>query len=484
MTGYSIMRIVGKLWGVAVLGFLPTVMVGAQESPPAPLPDQGKGGYESTAPAAAGEKTAAPAAGVCQDVAGPACDDGCGQTACTECSELFSCNDGGSQPWTLPQPSFLQKNRIKMGGWLQQGITFNNKNPVDDYNGPVATNDLDTEYQMNQLWLYFVRPVNTDDGGWDIGGRIDMLYGSDFRFGVNHGLENNINDLDQNYGMVIPQMYLEVAVDKLSVKVGHFAGILDYEVIPAPANPFYSHSYSYGYTVPQLVTGIMGDYKLTDQLSVQACLHRGWMMFEDTNDTLDFMGGVKWVSADKKTSVAYALSVGPQDPPAIVNGVPIADWDGTPGNQDRFVYSLVCQHQFTDQFKYVLVHNLGLEDNALPPGQNAEWYGLNQYFLYQINPKWSANLRFEWMRDDDGARIAGPGNVPGIRAWNGAGFAGNFFNCTVGANWRPLPSLVVRPELRWDRYDGPASFLRGNMPFGAGTGRDQLTFAVDAVLMF
>ena len=28
-------------------------------------------------------------------------------------------------------------------------------------------------------------------------------------------------------------MYLEVAVHKLSVKLGHFAAILDYEVIPA-----------------------------------------------------------------------------------------------------------------------------------------------------------------------------------------------------------------------------------------------------------
>jgi hypothetical protein len=41
-------------------------------------------------------------------------------------------------------------------------------------------------------------------------------------------------------------------------------------VIPAPPNPFYSHSYSYGYTVPQLVTGALADWKMTDQWSVQA----------------------------------------------------------------------------------------------------------------------------------------------------------------------------------------------------------------------
>ena len=92
-------------------------------------------------------------------------------------------------------------------------------------------------------------------------------------------------------------------------------------------------------------------------------------MFEDTNEDLDFMGGVKWVSSDKRTSVAFALSTGAQDPLAVVDGVAIGDWNGIPGDQERFVYSLVFQHQLTDRFRYVAVHNLGYEDNAVPtPG--------------------------------------------------------------------------------------------------------------------
>ena len=406
-----------------------------------------------------------------------------------ECDEANCCDsDRGRQPapWRLPQPGLLQRLGITMGGWLQQGITFNGDRPGDDYNGPVATNDLDAEYQMNQLWLYFDRPINTAERGWDIGGRIDMLYGTDFRFGINPGLENRINDLDRGtYGMVIPQLYLEVGIGDLSVKFGHFAAILDYELIPAPPNPFYSHSYSYGYTVPQLVTGFLADYKVTEQWSVQAGLHRGWMMFEDTNEDLDFMGGVKWVSSDKRTSVAFALSTGAQDPLAVVDGVAIGDWNGIPGDQERFVYSLVFQHQLTDRFRYVAVHNLGYEDNAVPtPGglQDGEWYGLNQYFLYQINPKWAANFRFEWLRDDDGARIAGPGNIPGVRAWNGVGFAGSFYALTCGVTWRPTLNWMVRPEIRWDWYDGLPG-PRG-LPFDNGSDDDQFLFAVDVIFLF
>jgi hypothetical protein len=327
---------------------------------------------------------------------------------------------------------------------------------------------LDDEYQMNQLWLYLDRPADNGGCGWAVGGHVDMIYGSDFRFGINYGLEDKINGSNfQHYGLVIPQAYAEVAYDNLSVKVGHFAAILDYEAVPAVANPFYSHSYSYGYTVPQLVTGALAEYKLTDRFSVLGGLHRGWFMFEDINDDWDFMGGIKWKSEDGNTSLAYALSTGPQDPL---------------GAQDRFVYSLVFQQQVTEKLRYVAVQNLGLENNANPrTGEDAEWYGLNQYFLYTINPCWSANMRVEILRDDDGMRVAGPGNLPGVYAFSGRGFAGDFVALTCGLSWRPNANLVVRPEIRWDMFEGPAGPT--GLPFG-GDDDDQLTVAMDAILTF
>ena len=373
------------------------------------------------------------------------------------------------EPWTLPQPCFLQKHGIRIGGWLDHGVTFNADGVANQFNGPVATNDLDHEYQMNQLWLYLDRPADTGGCGWALGGHIDALFGTDWRFGINHGLEDRINGFhDQTYGTVLPQMYAEVAVNKLSVKIGHFAGILDYEVVPAPFNPFYSHSYCYGYSVPQLVTGVMGAYHVNDQLTLEAGFHRGWLMFEDYNEDLDVMAGIKWTSCDKKTTLAYALSSGPQDPAGV---------------QNRFVYSLVAQRQVTEKLRYVLVHNYGHEDLVVAGG--AEWYGLNQYFLYTINPCWAANLRFEWFRDDDGVRVAGPGNIPGVRAWDGAGYAGNFYELTLGVTWHPRANVTFRPEVRWDWYDGLPSTKPGNaLPFNDGQSDDQLLFGVDMIVTF
>ncbi len=396
----------------------------------------------------------------------PPCDPCCGPGGC--------CCLGSGKPCELFDCPGLKCCGIKVGGWLQHGVTSNTDDPIDRFNGPVATNDRDDEYLMNQLWLFIDKPAKTDGCGCAIGGHVDMLYGSDYRFGINHGLENRINSLDQFYGMVIPQAYAEVAINNLSVKLGHFAAILDYEVIPGPFNPFYSHSYSYGYTVPQLVTGVLADYKLTDRLSVAAGFHRGWMMFEDINDDLDFMGGVTWTSYDKRTSVTYALSTGAQDPA---------------GEQERFVYSFVLKEQLSRKLQYILVHNLGYENNAVTwlrgPAQDAEWYGLNQYFLYQINPCWSACARLEWLRDDDGARIFGvPNVIPPVRTWpRGPGFAGDFFEVSLGLNWRPHPNVVFRPEVRWDWYDGTRD-VRNELPFDDGTSDDQTLFAVDMIVTY
>ncbi|NMC19384.1 MAG: outer membrane beta-barrel protein, partial [Thermogutta sp.] len=107
---------------------------------------------------------------------------------------------------------------------------------------------------------------------------------------------------------------------------------------------------------------------------------------------------------------------------------------------------------------------------------------INQYFIYTINPCWSAAMRVEWLRDDDGARVAGPGNIPGVRAFSGRGFAGDFYNVTLGLNWRPTPNWLVRPEIRWDWYDGPAGPT--GLPFDGGNRDDQFTAAIDATLLF
>ena len=216
------------------------------------------------------------------------------------------------KPWTLYEPEALKKLGIIQYGWVEQGLTFNSLSPTNRWNGPVYTNDRSNEYEMNQLWLGWERPVKTDGCGWDIGGRIDLMYGSDWRYGLCNGLETNLDATNKLYGFILPQFYLEVGYNDLTVKLGHFAPSIGYEVVAAPGNFFYSHSYALGYSEPVLVTGFQADYKLNKFWNAIAGLNEGFNEFQDEDGKFHFPGGLKWHNDEHKVSVSLMTDIGPQ----------------------------------------------------------------------------------------------------------------------------------------------------------------------------
>ena len=84
---------------------------------------------------------------------------------------------------------------------------------------------------------------------------------------------------------------------------------------------------------------------------------------------------------------------------------------------------MVYTHQFTERFWSGTQVTVGRENDGsvINPGQDDTWYGFEQMFTYKLNnPKWSAGLRYEWVRDNQGSRVAGIGNMLGTaRGWTG-----------------------------------------------------------------
>jgi hypothetical protein len=304
---------------------------------------------------------------------------------------------------------------------------------------------------------------------------VDVVYGTDWRYGDDPGLEQRIDAQNQLYGLVIPQMYMEVGINDLTVRLGHYASSLGYEQVPAPANFFYSHSYELAYAEPILLTGGRADYKLSDNWSVNGGLNDGWNNFEDPDKAFDFQGGVNWQNDEKTTSLSYEFIVGHEG----IGGV--APPPGT--TNEVYDAALVFKQQVTKKLLYVAQNNMGFDSEGDPrTGGSARWYGLAQYFIYTINPKLSAGTRVEWFRDEEGSRVAGVGNLND--GWMGApGFEGTFTELTVGLNYRPNLNLVIRPELRCDWYSGSTN-LAGQLPFGDGTRSQQLLLATDMILTF
>jgi hypothetical protein len=219
-----------------------------------------------------------------------------------------------------------------------------------------------------------------------------------------------------------------------------------------------------------LIAGLMAEYPLSDQWKVLAGFHQGYHRFENNNDELNFQGGLMWTSRNERVSVAYALDTGKLDDAAL---------------QNQYVHSLVLKLQLAEKLRYVCQNDVGFLDGA-GPTPAAEWYGINQYLLYALSEHWSAGVRVEWFRDDDGVAVYGLDNLPNGRGWRGApGYVGNFSELTLGLNWKPKPNVSIRPEARWDWYDGlPNPAGPYPLPFDNGTSSHQFTLATDLVVTF
>jgi hypothetical protein len=320
---------------------------------------------------------------------------------------------------------------IGLEGWISQGLTINTDSPANRSNFPVTFNDRSNDYQLNQIYLSLARAVGEEGWHWDVGGRVDLLYGTDSFYTTARGLETH-GDLSpkwnsQRYGLAMPQAYMEVYApwgNGLTMKLGHFYSILGYETVPAAENFFYSKSFALQYGEPFTHTGFLGSTRL-GTLDVHAGMTRGWDNWEDNNNDFAFLGGIDWTSPDERTSIAFAIHVGREqnEPP--------------PNTNLRTLYSLVVQHWLSQRLQYAIQYDHGFDKGGGAYGRDADWFGLNQCFYYTLNPSWRAGVRCEWFRDEDAARID-------------RNTGADYFELSLGLNWMPAEWLTFRPEVRWD----------------------------------
>lgn len=378
------------------------------------------------------------------------------QTAC--CDEPF-------RLFRLPR---LRYRGIDVRGWIDQGFTWNPDDPAYRFNGPVTFNDRSNEYQLNQAYLIAERVTQTGGAGWDLGGRIDLMYGTDSRFLVAYGLEDDWNQSQRFYGAAMPQLYADVAVNRWVIRMGRFYSPVGFESPMAANNFFYSHTYLRQYGEPFTHTGLLARFNLNDCLALAAGFHRGWDMWEDNNDKIGFLGGASWISPSERTTLA-------------VNVVASNELIGV--ESARTLVSLVLTQRLGERWKYVSQADIAYESNAVWDRQQglvgAEWYGFAHYLFCELNPCWTVGLRHEWFSDDDGVRVSGLGYPKGIvlgavpSHWNELAF---------GVNYKPNANVILRSELRWDWVD-PLVFVY-DRPFDDYSDGSQFLWGTDLIVKF
>ena len=301
---------------------------------------------------------------------------------------------------------------------------------------------------------------------------MDLLYGEDFFLGQSGGWELDPDATPrwnggEYYGLAMPQLYVEAGTRDLSIKVGHFYSVVGYEGVMAPYNFFYSKSYSYQFAGPFQHWGGQVNWQVNEAWQVQAGLVNGWDALDRPQDSVNVIGSVKYTNPNRGWWSSFALITGDENNNR-------SEQQATTNFTNRTRYSWLVDLPITCRLEYVFHHWLGYQEGGAADGSDADWYGVDQYLYYTINDRWKAGARFEWFRDEEGTRVG----LNRRSNLNNPPFVGNFYSLSAGENWTPTSNLIVRPELRWDSFDG------AGLPYADGAEDNQFLLAADVIWRF
>ncbi len=309
--------------------------------------------------------------------------------------------------------------------------------------------------QSGKMNLYLlnlsIEKVLSKKSAWEIGGRIDTMFGTDTRYTQATGhWDMNIMDKGNYYNMAIPQAYTEIYApigNGVSAKFGHFYTIIGYESVPSPLNFFSSHTYSFK-SSPFTTTGTLFNYSINDEWVINAGAITGADNFDRDFGAWSQMSSLSWTHPQTGTTASFSILTG----------------DVYLLQKSQLVYYSAILQQTLGDWHYVLQHDYGTQQNALSNGQTAHWYSFVQYLDYQATADWGIGLRGEMFKDTEGYRYS---NGPTT-----------YYAITGGLNWKPKSWLIIRPEVRYDWSTAHVNVFNNNQA------NNQFLIGIDTVISF
>lgn len=408
-----------------------------------------------------------------------------------ECKDPCDWCDLG-EPFKIGDHCFFKEHGLNAGGWLAQSFTANFNPGTDRFNGIVSWNDRANEYQLNQFYGFLEKPLDIDPecGGWGFGYRVDALYGTDSRFSGQTGLElfgdgrPNWNRSNRFMGLILPQFYAQVGYNDLNVKIGHFYSLVGYEVVATTGNFFPNLPNIFQYGEPFTHTGILANYKGIENLDLYGGIIRGWDNFDNSGNPSVGYHGAAILTAENGQSFALTQTYS-------------RELAQTGAFTPRLQHTMVLTLPLTEKLKYVGQVDFTFQNDAIAVnGADAWWYGVNQYLFYTVNDCLTYGLRWEWFRDEDGFRVGGTlapqadGSLRGLSTLRN-GYIGDFYQVTAGLNYKPSANWLIRPFVRYDKFDGeiraatnPGLAGGGGAPFQGGESNYQWLLGSDIIFTY
>ncbi|MGI9086548.1 MAG: outer membrane beta-barrel protein [Chthoniobacterales bacterium] len=379
------------------------------------------------------------------------------------------------------QDAVAPSARCKIYGWVEGGVTANPDEPATRQNFGHLFSDRSNELLLNQTVITAERTLGGGDN-FDWGFKAQFLYGSDARFIHSVGLlDNTQHELwqpDLVEAWVLLRFPITNTAGGLDVKGGKFVTLEGAETIDPRPNVFYSHSYIFNFGLPLNHTGILFILHALKWFDFYAGATRGVnTSVTDNNSSLGFLGGFGLNFFEGKLTALATTHVGPES--------------YHDNHDERYLNDLVITWKATSKLTAILEGNFAMDESV--PG-NAKAYGGAIYLTCALNHWLSLGIREEIFCDETGFFVGSfADNDDFIDLQRGETThidprtffaAGTFNEVTIGASIKiplakPLASLTIRPELRYD-----AALSSGTTPFGNQDVRDQFTASIDAIVSF
>ncbi|HEY6981432.1 outer membrane beta-barrel protein [Reyranella sp.] len=385
---------------------------------------------------------------------------------------------------------------FSISGHVEGGATYNTYPQPNGLNfGQLLTDKTNTPL-LNQALVTLQRPLDPKATGYDFGFKFQAYYGTDARY--THFLGEFDESMDGIGQLDIVEANLQFHLPWLTkggidVKIGEYVTLEGIEVISAPDNPLYSHSYIFNFGTPFKHTGVLTTAHVDDWLDIYAGFDTGLsttfgccgLYTGDNNYGVALQGGFGFNLLDGALTILATTHIGAENAntPAIQ-----AACNCDPNTALRYLNDIAITWKASDKLTFMADLNYIRDD-----GFKADGYGTALYGMYQINDLFKVVGRAEIWRDNSGFFVAAfPGNLDFVKAEHGdpsatiiAGTPTTYAAFTLGLNVTPgipanpvVKALIFRPEIRFD------TSLNGTTPFAGGTNSSQFTIASDVIIKF
>ena len=312
---------------------------------------------------------------------------------------------------------------------------------------------------------------------------VSALYGEDGVFWSTRGFDDWQWNAEDKNRLALTEWFVDIYLPigaGASILFGSWHSSLALEIGKplVPPNMFSSRTYAF-IAGPAKHVGLLTQFKLPldpkwGHASAGFGIMGDWnsIDFGSSGGGPTYMFTARWRSPDMRTwlDIETIYGNGEDDfgDSKLVNGIvrPLGGGSqylalsSTGDYLDRFVGYFNATHMASERLMLVFESVYGFQQGGdLRPTpfaitRDSSFYGANGGFRYQLWDKIHSGARAEWFADENAANVL----------WSGVGATGgDVYAFTASFSYELSPHLLVRPELKYDIYDG------GGHLFAAGS---------------